>query len=159
MLAAPQNRAFDHMLGCVAGDKPGVTGIPAGGRRIPVDGTNLSKGFVNISCGTAKQVCTGGGAYDTFSPKFAPPIGTCGPYGTGDCGPSTAPYPPQSDNFSVLHMRSMPGDVSASVSSFSKAQLPIKRAIVEEFGLFNKYFTSVPVRETRFLLSHFVCLK
>jgi phospholipase C len=138
-----ENRAFDHVLGCIAGNKPGVTGIPRGGRQIPVDGTNLSKGFVNITCGTAQQVCTGGGAYDTFSPKFAPPVGNCGPYGTGNCGPSLSPYRPQSDNYSVLHIRSA-ADIAPSVSSFSQEQLPVKTAIVNEFGLFNKYFTSVP---------------
>ena len=41
----------------MAGDKPGVTGIPPGGRRIPVDPRNMSKGVVHIECGTALQVC------------------------------------------------------------------------------------------------------
>ena len=127
----------------MAGDKPGVTGIPPGGRRIPVDPRNMSKGVVHIECGTALQVCKGGGAFDTFSPKMAPPIGDCGPYGVGNCGPSLYPYPPQSDNFSVLHMRSA-ADIAPSVSAFSAAQLPVKKAIVDEFTLLNKYFTSVP---------------
>ena len=142
-----ENRPFDQILGCLAGDRPGVTGIPSGGRTIPVDPSNATKGVVNITCGTALQVCTGGGAFDTFSGKFAPPVGTCGPYRTGNCGPSLSPYRPQSDAFSVQHMRSL-GDVQASVSAFSAEQLPVKARIVEEFGLFNKYFSSVPSYST-----------
>ena len=49
----------------------------------------------------------------------------------------------QSDNFSVLHMRSA-ADIAPSVSAFSATQLPVKKAIVDEFTLLNKYFTSVP---------------
>jgi hypothetical protein len=104
-------------------------------------------GFRPGQCGSAKLVCKGGGAYDTFSPKFAPvagDAGDCGPYQTGGCGPSTAPYPKQGDEYSVLHMRKDAGDVAASVSAFGADQLPVKKRVVDEFGTFNRYFVSVP---------------
>ena len=66
-----ENRGFDNLLGCMLGDTPGVDGIPSGGRQIPVDSDDPTKGTVNISCGTAKYVCTGGIDYDFFQGKTA----------------------------------------------------------------------------------------
>jgi hypothetical protein len=66
-----ENRGFDNLLGCMLGDTPGVDGIPSGGRQIPVDSDDPTKGTVNISCGTAKYVCTGGMDYDFFQGKTA----------------------------------------------------------------------------------------
>ena len=66
-----ENRGFDHMLGCMLGDTPGVDGIPSSGRQIPVDSGDPTQGIANISCGTAKYVCTGGMDYDFFQGKTA----------------------------------------------------------------------------------------
>ena len=66
-----ENRGFDNMLGCMLGDKPGVDGIPSTGRQIPVDSQDPTKGTANVSCGTAKYVCTGGMDYDFFQGKTA----------------------------------------------------------------------------------------
>ena len=49
-----ENRAFDHIFGCH--DKPGIDGVPKDGHQVPVDPHNASKGFVNVTCGTAKLV-------------------------------------------------------------------------------------------------------
>ena len=63
-----ENRAFDHMLGCM--DIPGIDGIPAAGRQIPVDPNDKTAGFVNVSCGTADYICKGGGGYSLWDAKF-----------------------------------------------------------------------------------------
>ena len=41
-------------------DRPGIDGIPKGGRDIPIDPANPAKGSVHVSCGTAKLVCDPG---------------------------------------------------------------------------------------------------
>lgn len=57
-----ENRAADHVFGCMLGDKPDFDGIPT-----RPDGTHWklfperpgSKTLVNVSCGTAHLVCNG----------------------------------------------------------------------------------------------------
>ena len=46
-----ENRAFDHQLGCLANDIPGVDGIPASGHSVPADAAKLDHGRINITCG------------------------------------------------------------------------------------------------------------
>ena len=77
-----ENRASDHIWGCMLGDKPGFDGIPSNSSaaKDPVTG-----------CGTATLVCKG---------KYG---------GT----------------------------------KFSREQLPVKAAISDHFGVFNRMFTSV----------------
>ena len=87
-----ENRAFDHIFGCMLGDKEGVDGIPSTGHRIPVDPNNASAGTVNVTCGTADLVCTGGNGYSLFNGKGAP-----------GANMGTYPYGKQSDAFSVAN--------------------------------------------------------
>ena len=73
-----ENRAYDHVLGCLTGS------IPNGGKKIPKDPRNATAcaschassgcagcgGFVNVSCGEAELVCHGGGGFSSWSPHF-----------------------------------------------------------------------------------------
>ena len=132
-----ENRAFDHMLGCM--DLPGLDGIPAEGRQIPVDPRNKSAGFVNVSCGTAKYICNGtrdvgaAWAYSLWDGKFA-----------NGSQAKAYPYGPQSDGWSV---KNGAGE-GEGVHMFSPEQLPIKKTLATEFGVFNKFFTSTPTAST-----------
>ena len=98
-----ENRACDHIFGCMLGDQPGFDGIPtrkdgSQWKMFPAEagtGDGPSPSMVNVSCGTAKLVCKSG---------------------TKD-----------------LTTRMFSGD-----------QLPIKKAISENFAVFNKMFTAVP---------------
>jgi len=229
-----ENRAADHLLGCLMGTDKGFDGIPPEGRQIPVDPRNASRGNVTVSCGTAKYICAHGGSYNLFEPKFCPTtkpakatatcqpsvdffkasavIATpeansasaccdlCGehngceayryngapaagavscyllnsaankhpapknvPWTSGDCSgsactartcskclgatvaePNTSPYSKQSDDCSV-GQGAKPGE---TVEMFSAAQLPIKSAVAEHFGVFNKLYTAVPSAST-----------
>eukprot|EP01048_Picozoa_sp_COSAG05_P023994 COSAG05_NODE_5443_length_1173_cov_1.249534_1_plen_295_part_01 len=131
-----ENRAFDHLLGCMAADKPGVDGIPASGR-VLTNGRHHHGGasaVVNLSCGTAEYVCKGAHwSYDQiWKPKVAP-----------GSDPSRFPYNAtgaQSDAWAVANG----GMSSEGGRLFNGSQLPVKRAILEEFGLFNRWFSSVP---------------
>eukprot|EP01050_Picozoa_sp_SAG11_P026185 SAG11_NODE_6178_length_1371_cov_1.268868_1_plen_78_part_00 len=51
----------------------------------------------------------------------------------------------QSDRWSVKTGGLKQG---AAVEMFSPAQLPVKTELVNEFGLFNKYFTATPTAST-----------
>ncbi len=105
-----ENRAADHLFGCMLGDHPEFDGIPT--RKGYGDGTDGQhwklmpaatgagsepqdgKAMVNVSCGTAELVC----------------------------------------NSSAANM---------TTRMFSASQLPVKHAIAQNFGIFNKMFTSV----------------
>ena len=62
-----ENRAADHIFGCMLGDRPDFDGIPTrpdGGhwKLFPAEagsGDKPSSKMVNVSCGTAYQVCRG----------------------------------------------------------------------------------------------------
>ena len=123
-----ENRPFDQVLGCLVGDKAGADGIPKGGLRIPRDPQNKSKGFVNATCGGAELVCTGGTyLFSMWSPHFKP---------GGQA--STYPYSGQATGYGV----------PSHVSSFDNKQLPVKAAVVDNFSVLNRYFTSVPSGST-----------
>ena len=66
--------------------------------------------------------------YDTFSGHFKP--------GTNAI---KFPYANQSDEYSYLNTTS-----GGSIQMFSTEQLPIKKAISESYGVFNKLFCAVP---------------
>ena len=125
-----ENHAFDSMLGCMG--LPGADGIPPEGHLIPVDPSDKSKGYVNVTCGTQPYVCTGGPGYDTFAGKFA-----------SDGNPHTYPYSEQSDANSYAH-----GAHGGSINMFSREQLPIKAALADNYGVFNKMYTAVPSAST-----------
>eukprot|EP01062_Namystynia_karyoxenos_P007990 TRINITY_DN12818_c0_g1_i2.p1 TRINITY_DN12818_c0_g1~~TRINITY_DN12818_c0_g1_i2.p1 ORF type:complete len:503 (+),score=164.62 TRINITY_DN12818_c0_g1_i2:160-1668(+) len=125
-----ENHAFDNMLGCM--DLPGADGIPPEGRLIPVDPADPSKGNVNVTCGTAPYVCTGGPGYDTFEPKFAP-----------GANYSNYPYGEQGDKYSYSH-----GAHGNAIKMFAPSQLPIKATLAKEFGIFNKMYCAVSSAST-----------
>eukprot|EP01044_Picomonas_judraskeda_P007090 COSAG03_NODE_743_length_6016_cov_4.204834_4_plen_391_part_00 len=106
--------------------------------------------------------------YDVFAGKFAPPPvnssvpppypsdpGQPYPWGPGGryplpdrtcetpegpCGACTYPYAPQSDAQNSFHR----GAAGVDIMCYGREQLPVKAAIAESFGVFNRYFTSVP---------------
>ena len=111
-------------------DLPGAdNGAP---RTLFKDPKNRSAGNISVTCGKAPYVCSGGMGYDTFAPKF----------GAGG-NPHLYPYSPQSDANSGLN-----GAGSQAVEMFGPEQLPIKSAIVREFGVFNKFYSAVPAAST-----------
>jgi len=120
-----ENHAADNYFGCM--DLPGFDGIK--GHTVPKDPSDPSKGVVNITCGAAPYVCKGGPSYDTYAGKF-PPNGQANNY----------PYSPQDDKYSALHGASEGG---TAVTMFAPEQIPIKKAIAENFGVFNKMYTAV----------------
>ena len=131
-----ENRAFDHLFGCH--DKPGIDGV-AGGHQVPIDPNNASKGFVNVTCGSAKLVCDPGPSMQMWGQHFNSTSPTCTdkyPY----CGPDA-----QNDKFSVSGGGLKQG---STVEMFAPSQLPVKTQLVEDFGLFNRYFTSTPTAST-----------
>ena len=118
-----ENHAADNMFGCM--DLPGFDGIRGHTIPKPLGGT------VEVSCGNADYVCKSGPSYDTFAGKF-------GPGGK----PHIYPYSPQSDTHSALHGASKTGQTA--VKMYSPEQVPIKHAIAQNFGVFNKLYTAVP---------------
>jgi phospholipase C len=127
-----ENRAFDNVLGCL--DKPGIDGIPPAGHTVPIDPSDPSKGVVNISCGHGEFMCDAAPSYDTFAPKF-PKDGTSNPH--------SYPYSPQSDSYSGYSLADG-AHTRTAVRAFSPAQMPVKAAIAEHFGVFNRLFSAVP---------------
>lgn len=136
-----ENRAFDHVLGCLVGDKPGADGVPKGGMKIPKDPKNASgcaacanstgcagcAGFTNATCGKAELVCHGGGGFSIFGGHLK---------NTSEA--SAYPYGEQGMGYGVPE----------SVSSFDETQLPVKKGVVDHFGTLNRYFVSVPSAST-----------
>ena len=121
------------MFGCM--DLPGADSAATmtRNRSLPIDPTNASKGSVNVTCGTADYVCHGNMKYNIWAGKFA----------NGSRGPMAAaahfPYAKQNDDHSFAN-----GAQGHAIHMFSPAQLPVKTAIAQEFGVFNKLFSSVP---------------
>ena len=62
-----ENHAADNLFGCM--NLTGFDGIPTEGRRIPIEPGNPSKGFANVTCGEAVNVCRHGPGYDLFGGK------------------------------------------------------------------------------------------
>lgn len=126
-----ENHAFDNYFGCM--DLPGADGIPKSGRLLPKDPEDPSQGYVNVTCGTSYgYVCPGGPGYDTFAGKFK-----------NSADAHTYPYGPQDDKYSHQH-----GADGIAIEMFSAEQLPVKKAIAENFGIFNKLYTAVPSAST-----------
>lgn len=121
-----ENRAADHFFGCM-----NLTGFDTVvGHELPVDPYNASAGTFEVTCGTADYVCASGPGYDTYAGKFG-----------SDGNPDKYPYSEQDDKYSALHGAS---DNATSVRMFSPEMVPIKSAIAEHFGIFNKLYTAVP---------------
>ena len=126
-----ENHAADHYFGCMGLE--GFDGIdPEKGHSFPKDPANASAGIVNVICGNATYVCDGGPGYATFDGKFGAEPGH---------DPHKYPYSPQSDANSGLHGAS---DGGLAVHLFGPEQIPIKRTIASEFGVFNKLYTATP---------------
>uniref|UniRef100_A0A7S3JZJ1 Phosphoesterase n=1 Tax=Aureoumbra lagunensis TaxID=44058 RepID=A0A7S3JZJ1_9STRA len=122
-----ENHAAAHYFGCMGLDN--FTGIE-NGHEIPVDPYNESAGTFSTQCGTSPYVCETGPSYDTWQGKFA-----------SDGNPNYYPYSEQDDKFSALHGATENG---TAIKMMSKEQVPIKAAIAEYFGVFNKLYTAVP---------------
>ncbi|KAJ8613898.1 hypothetical protein CTAYLR_008686 [Chrysophaeum taylorii] len=110
-----ENHAFDHIFGCL--DLPGIDGV--------------SNGTVNATCGTSEYVCDHGPSFSLFAGKF---------YDGSESQCRSYPYDPQSDEYSVRNL----GDSNTTTQMYSPEQLPVKTAIAENFGVFNRLFTAVP---------------
>mmetsp|Transcript_51952 Transcript_51952/g.143913 ORF Transcript_51952/g.143913 Transcript_51952/m.143913 type:complete len:512 (-) Transcript_51952:14-1549(-) len=126
-----ENHAIDQFFGCM--DLPGHGEGPFEGIRnhtVPADPSDPTGPQIKIECGTADYVCKGGPGYDTYAGKFA-----------NGGSPHKYPYSAQSDLNSALHGASEGG---VAVRMFSPEQVPIKKAIAENFGVFNKLYCGVP---------------
>jgi len=124
-----ENRGFDHFFGCMG--LPGSDHI-ANGHSVPKDPSAPHLGRVNTSCGTAPYVCTNGPGYDTFAGKFKK--------GTNA---AKYPYAPQSDEYSYAN-----GAQGPSMQMFSPEQVPVKKAITSNYGVFNKMYCATPTAST-----------
>jgi phospholipase C len=122
-----ENHAADNFFGCM--DLPGFDGIK--GHKLPKDPSDPSKGTFEVTCGKADYVCKGGPGYDTFAGKF-PKTGAM---------PHIYPYSEQSDVNSALHGATEGG---VATTMYGPEQIPIKSAIAQNFGVFNKLYTAVP---------------
>ena len=127
-----ENRPFDHYFGCMdlPGADSGATKLKP--RKLPIDPSDPEAGSVEVTCGTAQYVCPGGNDYSLFASKFAP-----------GADESKFPYGPQNDSYSYRN-----GAKGSSIQMFSPEQLPVKTALVKNFGVFNKLYSSVPAAST-----------
>lgn len=124
-----ENRAADHFFGCM--DLPGFdSGL---GKPIFKDPNDHSKGSVSMTCGKAPYVCKGGNGYNLWSGKFK----------SGASNVAAFPYDEQSNDNAYAN-----GAHGAAIDAFSPEQLPVKAALAKEFGVFNKFFSSVPSAST-----------
>ena len=130
-----ENHSFDHFFGCAAAELPGIDALPPNLTQ-PIDPNDPSKGNVTVRCGAAQYVCPhgpGGGAgefynwtaHATFGPAPVPPHG---------------PYPPPTMGWFA---NATNGD-QVVFDMFAPSQLPVKMALAKEFGLFDRFFSSVP---------------
>lgn len=124
-----ENRAFDHMFGCM--DLPGADSGATMTRNRTLH-VNANGSTVDVVCGQAKYTCSGGTGYDTWASKFA-----------ANGNPDTYPYSPQSDLHSYAN-----GADSEAIQMFSPEQLPVKAAIAKHFGVFNRLHSAVPSMST-----------
>ena len=127
-----ENRAFDHLLGCL--DLPGIDGIPKSGHPLPMYPDHPQMGHSTVTCGTQPYVCTNGPGYNLWAGKFKP--GTNASY---------YPYPPQDDRYSYNNGASRGENC---IEMFAPEQLPIKSTLARSFGVLNRYYTAVPSAST-----------
>jgi hypothetical protein len=130
-----ENRPFDQLFGCMSGEgefHSGVLDGINGTRSLPKDPLHPGAGSVNVTCGTGNYVCHGT-SYAPWAPKFK----------NASQG-HRYPYGEQDDKYSYVN-GAKGGD---PIQMFAGVQLPIKRAIARNFGVFNKYFASVPSYST-----------
>ena len=117
------------------GDHPEFDGIPSTGHSVPVDPNNASAGMLNVTCGGAEFVCKGGNSMSLYDSHFKRP------HSAKDAG--EYPYGEQDDKYSGLT-----GATTVSMHAFNATQLPIKKAVSEHFGVFNRYYSSTPTAST-----------
>ena len=137
-----ENRPFDHILGCMVGEGelPGADGIN-GSLKLWTDASHTRS--VNVTCGTAPYVCKGGPSFDNYQGFFPPGSNDShyfpyGPPGTQSLDNAYANGARPADD----------GSNSTAINSFSGDQLPVKRAIVRNFGTFNRMFSATPTAST-----------
>ena len=122
-----ENHAADNIFGCM--DLPGFDGIPKEGLVLQKDATNKSAGNVTVTCGSASYVCTGGPHFDLYNLLFRK-----------GSNMNTYPYDAQSLNNAYAN-----GAIDGTtIEMFSRAQLPVKSAIADQFGVFNQLYSAVP---------------
>ena len=122
-----ENHAADNIFGCM--ERPGFDGVnPKTGHIIPAGKKN-----VTATCGSANRVCAKGPGYDLFESKFQ-----------DGSNAVMYPYGHQDDKYSFAH-----GAVNGTATElFAPEQIPIKSAVAENFGIFNKLYTAVPSAST-----------
>ena len=132
-----ENRPFDHILGCMVGEGelPGAQGIN-GTLRLWTNNSHTES--VNVTCGTAPYVCKNGGNFDNFGGFFPPGSNASQKYPYG--GPGTQSL----DHAYANGARPAIDSNSTPIAMFSGDQLPVKRAIVRNFGTFNRLFSATP---------------
>jgi len=114
-----ENRAADHTFGCMLGDNPDFDGIPTEGLQLMKDPKNASAGNVTVTCGTAPYVCKGGMGFSSnghFEPGKEQKV---------------YPYSKESNEWDYAN-----GAKSEAIEMFSGEQLPIKKAVSENFAVF-----------------------
>ena len=116
-----ENQAMNRMFGCL--EKDGLEGIASMPPLVRPNGS-----IVNVTCGTGEYVCKKGGSFSWLDAFFAP----------GADG-STYPYPPQSIGNAAGN-----GADGNAVQAFSSEQVPIKTALGQTYGVFNKLYTASP---------------
>lgn len=114
-----ENRAADHTFGCMLGDNPEFDGIPKEGRQIMKDPKDPSAGNVTVTCGTAPYVCSGGMGFSSNG-HFEP-----------GADQKVYPYGKEGNEWDYAN-----GAKSEAIEMFSGEQLPIKRAVSENFAVF-----------------------
>ena len=123
-----EDRSFDNLFGCSG--LPGVDGIEAGMGNW-IDPSDHSKGFVNVTCGTAQYVSQRDEDHSFNSSTFQI-------FGANATSGATAPYPKATmSGFANLSH-------GGAMRAFAPHQLPVKMALAKEFGLFNNLYASVP---------------
>jgi hypothetical protein len=126
-----ENHAFDNVYGCL--DKPGVDGIFKG-HAVRKDPADPSQGWINITCGTGPNICSAAPHFDIFAGKF-PKVGS---------NSGIYPYSEQSDRYSGESLWDGRNTSTTAVHMFGMQQAPVKAAIAEHFGIFNKLYSAVP---------------
>jgi phospholipase C len=114
-----ENRAADHTFGCMLGDNPEFDGIPKEGLQIMKDPTDPSAGNVTVTCGTAPYVCKGGMGFSSNG-HFKP-----------GADQKVYPYGEEGNEWDYAN-----GAKSEAIEMFSGEQLPIKKAVSENFAVF-----------------------